>query len=221
MARPLTKRQQSVVNEFSATGPRLDFATTLSNLMWTYGASRASTKIVLKSIDTDKRGIKGEDYKDFLLAFFPIRDESERRFATGYTMTELANIVRAPWWLGDISPSDFNRVLKATRNTSFVRRSASNRSSFVIGFDTGTGPQFWIHRQEDHRIVGRTKTHRTLSEFYYAWSRDVKVKTLGSETRTVGEDIPRVEAFEKPTTGEMIEASTEIEYVRVGELLSF
>lgn len=202
----------------------------IDNMMNAYGASNRDASTVIRYIiggDDMPLGIKmmkRKDYEDFLKTFFPLRTTREVGFKTGYTINELANIIRSPWWMGNMSGVKFNELLekKGNKNMAFVRLSTREKGSFVIGADTGAGAQVWKYPQEFNVIVAEGHEWRTIQQLYEAWSEARGLIT--QRNRFTNDAIPsRVDTFTKTITGKMdetIEASTESNYVNMIDFFS-
>ncbi len=234
MERPPPDRQESAIHEFSVVCPSVPFNDVLENLMKTYGESRNITEIVLKSLDRDKKWIETEKYADLLQAFFPLRkhrgfmarsfaEASEMRaHTTGYTLYEIADIFTEPWWKGDATDRAFNHTLAQNLRDAYVRRSGSDRSAFVIGVDRGDGmgPQIWIYRQKNHRILAEGNSYRTIRDLYEAWTEAQGLR-IQRKRHQLGDK--QVETLAKPVAGKMNEpigTSTGSHYVNMAGLFS-
>ena len=187
----ITKRQRAPEFEVNAMNFTMSIEEFENNLLETYGANPIAVGYLTREVGFDSRGefVNTRDYLDFLKAFFPLVRENDTRARKGYRIDELGEIFSSPWWKGDMSASDFDDVLARNLNTAFARRSASDRSAFVLGFDTGdgTGPHIKEYKQQGSKIVVPwsssvriSSSWGSLLSFYKAWAEAQGIKTLSS-----------------------------------------
>ena len=227
-------QQHSIPFEVKRMFSRLNLDAVVSNLVREYGADRNAAGIVVDNILVGRNLWVGqEDYEDFLQAFFPILHEKDRDSKVGYKISELVEILNSQWYIGDMSNREFQQFLKDHPSTAYVRRSASNRSAFVIGYDhgKGKGPHMDVVQQKGHLIISRGKKFRSLAAFYSDWANGDWAKhsgVIGFRPIHSRKRVVMVKKFKsttpefsaKPVTGKMeetVEALTQSHYVDVGD----
>ena len=212
MEEPRTEGPPSVSLEGEKMFPtRIPFETAVTSLMKDYGADRGNASIVLNHIRFDRRvpRIEKKDYEDFLQAFSPILHQDDKDDKDGYKIWELAEILSSRWWMGDMSDANFSQLLTNHPNTAYVRRSASTRSAFVIGYSKGDGPKIWKYLQKDHLIITPHKNYSSLDLFYHDWAEMQGVAALRPiHSRKPGVRRSRFNPpgfFARPASGKMEE----------------
>lgn len=177
-------RQESPKNELNLVFPQLSREKMAHNLFLMYGVShqfaRGYPLGVIFNVLSRTSSVQPGNYMDLLQAFFPILHEDDKESPRGYTLSEIANVLNARWWMGDVSDDGFRTQLKANRNYLFVRRSGSDRSAFVFGRHVRgeKEPTLWKFSQSNNMIIARGIEYRNVEDLYYDWGDIVTAITV-------------------------------------------
>ena len=225
------KRQQSVLNEVVGVRSVLLVREVFESLTKEYGSDRDATQFVLESVGSEGF-IDSAKYVQLLQTFSPFlrRGEDSQRGdgrRVGYHMWEVANILKSPWWKGNMPAPAFNRLLRSHPHSVFVRTSTSDPGAFVFGFyhRMERNPKYWKYHIKDYMIdvqrdFGPPSTFgawRTLTQLYTEWVHSEwaghrEVKTPGRTSEAFGAHHPlgAQPLFARPVSGKMDGASTAI-----------